>query len=130
MGTIMTVDELQNVPSTYKQTFQNKFTNTIDKGKVVSAKYDGDITDRDIEIVKFLFSCRFATVEQIYRYLELTGNLGEQTSVNSIKVRLDKLVQLYRVLNKFMLSSIEEDRSRFRCSSNLLFRFRWCFFTS
>ena len=110
MGTIMTVDELQNVPSTYKQTFQNKFTNTIDKSKVVSAKYEGDITDRDIEIVKFLFSCRFATVEQMYTYLKLTGNLGEQTSENSIKVRLDKLVQLYRVLNKFMLSSIEEDR--------------------
>ena len=94
MGTIMNVEELQNVPSTYKQTFQNKFTNSIDKNKVVSAKYDGDITDRDIEIVKFLLSGRFATLEQIYRYLELTGNLGEQTSENSIRVRLDKLVQL------------------------------------
>lgn len=110
MGTIMTVEELQKVPSTYKQTFQNKFTNSIDKSKVVNAKYEGDITDRDIEIVKFLFSCRFATAEQIYKYLELTGNLNEQTSENSIKVRLDKLVQLYRVLNKFMLSSTEEDR--------------------
>ena len=86
MGTIMSVEELQNVSSTYKQTFQNKFTNSIDKSKVVNAKYEGDITDRDIEIVKFLFSCRFATSKQIYRYLELTGNLGEQTSENSIKV--------------------------------------------
>lgn len=110
MGTIMTVEELQNVPSTYKQTFQNKFTNSIDKNKVVTAKDEGDLTDRDIEIVKFLFSCKYATVSQIYRYLELRNLLGEQTSENSIKVRLDKLVQLYRVLNKFMLSSVEEDR--------------------
>ena len=110
MSVIMTVEELQNVPSTYKQTFQNKFTNSIDKNKVVNAKYEGDITDRDVEIVKFLFSCRFATLEQICKYLELMGYLGEQTSENSIKVRLDKLIQLYKVLNKFMLSSTEEDR--------------------
>lgn len=110
MKVITTIDELNSVSSTYKQTFQNKFTNSIDKNKVVNAKYDGDITDRDIEIIKFLFSCRFATLEQIYKYLELTDNLGGQTSENSIKVRLDKLVQLYRVLNKFMLSPIEEER--------------------
>ena len=110
MAVIKTVEELKNVPSTYKQTFQNKFTNSVDKNKVVNAKYDGDITDRDIAIVKFLFSCRFATLEQIYKYLALTGHLGGQTSENSIKVRLDKLVQLYRVLNKFMLGPYEEDR--------------------
>jgi hypothetical protein len=112
MGTIKTVEELQNVPSTYKQTFQNKFTNSIDKSKVVNAKADGDITDRDVAIVKFLFSSRYATAAQIYTYLRLTNNLGdnENVSENSIKVRLDKLVSLYKVLNKFMLSSVEEDR--------------------
>ena len=110
MAIITRVEELNDISSNYKQIFQNKFTNSIDKHKVVAAKDDGDITDRDIEIVKFLFSCRFATLEQICTYLRLTGNLNDQTSENSIKIRLDKLVQLYKILNKFMLSTYEEER--------------------
>ena len=109
----------QAIPAGYKQTFQNKFTSSISKNEVIKMKNEGKLTDRDLEIAKFLFKFRFATVEQIYTYLKAINcltqkkaNEGEEvteTSINSIKSRLDKLVQ-NRILNKFMLSIVEEDR--------------------
>lgn len=107
MSYIRYFEELIDMPDSYKQVFQNKFTNNIDKDKIVSEKYDGNITERDIEIVKFLFTCRFATAHQVYEYLKTINAIDENASENSIKIRMDKLISLYRVLNKFMLSSYE-----------------------
>lgn len=56
----------QAIPAGYKQTFQNKFTSSISKNEVIKMKNEGKLTDRDLEIAKFLFKFRFATVEQIY----------------------------------------------------------------
>lgn len=109
----------EGVPAGYKQTFQNKFTSSISKNEVIKMKIEGKLTDRDLEITKFLFKFTFATVEQIYTYLKsinyltqkkvIDGEEVTETSINSIKSRLDKLVQ-NRILNKFMLSVVEEDR--------------------
>jgi len=109
----------EGIPAGYKQTFQNKFTSSISKNEVIKMKNEGTLTDRDLEIAKFLFKFTFATVEQIYTYLKaincltqkkvLEGEEVTETSINSIKSRLDKLVQ-NRILNKFMLSVVEEDR--------------------
>lgn len=107
MDSIKTIEELRNVPTTYKQVFQNTFTNSVDKTKTISAKYNDAITDRDIKIAELLFNFRFATLDQIYRYLELKNELEDETSKASLKVRLDKLVKMYRVLNKFVLSPYE-----------------------
>ena len=107
MDSIKTTEELREVPSTYKQVFQNTFTNSVDKTKTISAKYNDAITDRDILIAEFLFKFRFATIDQIFKYLELTGNIESDVSVSSLKARLDKLVKMYRVLNKFILSPYE-----------------------
>ena len=71
MDSIKTTEELREVPSTYKQVFQNTFTNSVDKTKTISAKYNDAITDRDILIAEFLFKFRFATIDQIFKYLEL-----------------------------------------------------------
>lgn len=111
--------EIKSIKEGYKQTFQNKFTSSISKNEVIKMKHEGTITDRDVAIAKFLFKFRFATLEQIYTFLKIEGILTQQkpnsedemkeTSPNSIKSRLDKLVQ-NRILNKFMLSKIEEDR--------------------
>lgn len=111
--------ELKPIPEGYKQTFQNKFTSSVAKNEVIKMKNEGTLTDRDLEIAKFLFKFRFATLEQIYAYLKATdcltqkkvveGEEVKETSINSIKSRLDKLVQ-NRIINKFMLSLIEEDR--------------------
>lgn len=116
---IENTQDVKPIPNGYKQTFQNKFTNGIAKNEVIKMKNEGVLTDRDLEIVKFLFKFKFATLEQIYSYLKQTHWLTQkrvvendevtETSINSIKARLDKLVQ-NRILNKFMLSKIEEDR--------------------
>lgn len=110
MSYIKDYEELIDMPDFYKQVFQNKFTTNIDKDKINSEKYDGNITDRDIEIVKFIFKCRFATAHQVYEYLRAANLIDENASESSIKIRMDKLISLYRVLNKFMLSSYESEK--------------------
>ena len=111
---------LNPIPYGYKQVFQNKFTNSISKNEIVKMKDENILTDRDLEIALFLFEVRFATLNQIYEYLKLKGILTQkradesdeevkETSINSIKARLDKLV-VNRVLNKFMLCMIEDER--------------------
>jgi len=96
------IENWQVISADLKQTFQNKFTNNVDNKSVIKMKNDGDITDRDLEISKFLFKFRFATLAQIHKFL------GQGSSANSLKSRLEKLVQ-YRILNKFMLGEEEED---------------------
>lgn len=91
------------IPADLKQTFENKFTLNIGKNEIIKMKNNNVITDRDIKIAKFLFQFKFATSEQIYKLL------GEDSSKVNLKNRLDKLVK-YRVLNKFMLSSLEEEK--------------------
>lgn len=120
MDSIKNIQELRTIPTTYKQVFQNTFSNSIDKTKIVTAKYNGAITDRDIAIIEFLFRFRFATLEQIYRYLELTNNLGDEGSMSAIKSRLERLIKMYKAVNKFVLSpydcvSFDSDNLDFYC---------------
>jgi len=90
------------IPADLKQTFENKFTLNIGKNEIIKMKNNNVITERDLKIAKFLFQFRFATARQICELL------GEDPSKVHLKNRLDKLVK-YRVLNKFMLSDIEEE---------------------
>lgn len=90
------------IPPDLKQTFQNKFTLNISKNEIIKMKNNNIITERDIKIAKFLFQFKFATADQINRYL------NEGTSGVNIKNRLDKLVK-YRVLNKFMLGEYVDE---------------------
>lgn len=98
-----------------KQTFFNKFSNSISKHEVVRMKNEEIFTDRDVEISKFLFKFKFATLEQIYTYLKLknfltqkNGEDQKETTIISIRTRLNKLVK-NRILNKFALSVVEEN---------------------
>lgn len=97
----------------HKQVFENKFNINIGQKEIVKMKSNGVITDRDLSISKFLFKFRFATLEQLYRYLDLDSKDEADKPLSSklnIKNRLDKLVK-YRVLNKFMLTvDIVEDK--------------------
>jgi len=118
---------LKAIPDGYKQIFQNKFTSNISKNQILKMKEENVLTDRDLEIAIFLFEFRFATLEQIYQYLKLKGILTQkkvveneevrETSINSIKGRLDKLV-INRVLNKFSLSLYNTDKIQ---SDSLIF---------
>lgn len=114
---ITNTPDLRPIPNGYKQTFQNRFTSSVAKNEVIKMKNDGVLTDRDLEITKFLFKFRFATLEQIYAYLKNISMLTQkpvsddeepvETAITSIKSRLDKLVK-NRILNKFMLGRVEE----------------------
>ena len=104
METLRNANELKDIPSTYRQIFQNTFTNSIDKSKIVTAKYNGALTDQDVAVSEFLFHFRFSTLEQIYKYLELKNLLDVDDTIELLKVRLDKLVKMYKVLNKFILA--------------------------
>lgn len=85
-----------------KQIFKNKFTINIGQKEIIKMKNSEIITDRDLAIAKFLYKFRFATLNQIYEYLEHETD-KEMTSKIGIKNRLEKLVG-YRILNKFILS--------------------------
>ena len=91
-----------DIPADLKQTFANKFTLTISQNQIIKMKNDGVLTDRDLAIAKFLFQFKFATLDQVYRFLK------ENNKKVSLENRLNKLVQ-YRVLNKFMLGEFELD---------------------
>lgn len=91
------------IPADLKQTFENKFNLNIGKNEIIKMKNNNVITDRDIQIAKFLFQFKFATADQIYKLL------GEDKTKVNLKNRLDKLVK-YRVLNKFMFSDFEEEQ--------------------
>ena len=92
------------IPSDLKQVFENKFTLNIGQKEIVKMKNNGVITNRDLCITKFLFKFKFATLDQLYKYLWLIDDKDEDiASKQIIKNRLDKLVK-YRILNKFMLT--------------------------
>ena len=55
METLRNANELKDIQSTYRQIFQNTFTNSIDKSKIVTAKYNGALTDQDVAVSEFLF---------------------------------------------------------------------------
>lgn len=114
-----TIDgKLPKIEDGLKQTFKYKAISNVSRDVIAKDKEEGIFNDRDLEICKFLFKFRFATVEQIYQYLKLKGFIkrtetedGEirETSVTSVKARLDKLVK-YKILNKFMLGKAKFDR--------------------
>lgn len=112
--------ELKDIPQGYKQTFKNRWTNNISKNQILTERYEDKITDRDIEMLKFIAKFRFVTAEQVYKMLmicDLTDK--EQTSENSILIRLDKLVKK-RLVNRFMLDlnvqpELHEDALAFFC---------------
>lgn len=112
--------ELKDIPQGYKQTFQNRWSNNISKNQILTERYEDKITDRDIEMLKFIAQFRFVTGEQVFRMLmikDLTDK--EQTSENSIVIRLDKLVKK-RLINRFMLDlnvqpEIHEDALSMYC---------------
>lgn len=84
-----------------KQKFVNDFNyKTVKTSVLIKMKDKNTISDRDLEIAKFLFRLRFATLNQIHRYLNCSVNKS------NLKNRLDKLVQ-YRVINKFTLTSLD-----------------------
>lgn len=85
-----------------KQTFRNEFTLQIGNKELIKMRNNGVITDRDLEIAKFLFRYRFATSAQVYEYL------GEDVAKPNIKIRLEKLIK-YRIINKFTLSEFPMD---------------------
>lgn len=91
--------QFQNIPSTYKQNFRYEFSVTgVSKNEIIRLRNDGKLTDRDVEIAKFLFTHTFATAEQIGDYLDGQGE--------RIRNRLEHLVKL-RVLNSFFLAEVD-----------------------
>lgn len=84
-----------DIKSNLRQKFEHDFDfRKVNENALIKMKQKNNISDRDIEIAKFLFKTRFATLNQIHRYLG--GNLNK----SNLKKRLEKLVS-YRVLNQF-----------------------------
>lgn len=111
---VKNTDDWTKIPANLKQVFQIKFSNNVPKGEIIKMKNEGIITDRDLEIVKFLFKFKFATLNQIRTYL------NNSISEIGLRTRLEKLIQ-YRVLNKFMLSDDSEEATHILSDSLLIF---------
>ena len=97
-------ESLSQIGEDLKQVFDHDFTLNVGQREIIKMKNADVITDRDLNIAKFMFKFKFATVEQVYKYLTLIGPEEEAGSFNSVRNRLNKLVQ-YRILNKFMLTN-------------------------
>lgn len=95
-------DGINGIKEGYDQVFKNMHTTTIGFKEVIKMKNNGSITNRDLEICKFLFRFTFATKEQIAEFLDLECSEGD-SNIDRIKERLDLLVK-FRILNKFILS--------------------------
>lgn len=95
------------------QHFRNKHTLSIGYKEIIKMKNLGTITNRDLEITKFLFKFTFATAEQVQMYLEIKFP-DFAANVDTIKARMDKLVK-YRVLNKFSFSERTDNALEIFC---------------
>lgn len=96
-------EDISQIREGLKQIFDHNFTINVGQKEIIKMKNADVITDRDLDISKFLFKFNFATAEQVHSYLSILA--GEEiSSVKNIKNRLNKLVK-YRVLNKFMLTN-------------------------
>lgn len=98
---------ISEIPSGLKQTFHHEFTHTTSKDVILKMKHDNQITDRDLEIVKFIHRFHFATPQQIFDYIHDPSD--ETETVGSLQARIDKLVHAH-VFNKFSLSPVKENR--------------------
>lgn len=87
----------------YKQVFSNKWMTNLLTEEIIKMKHNNVITDEDLEIVKFIYQFRFATPAIVADYL----NNGDTLEITQNK--LDKLVK-NRLLNKFMLSKLREEK--------------------
>lgn len=89
----------EKIPTVYRQNFRYQFSVTgVSKNEIIRLKNAGEITNRDVEIAKFLFNHTFATAEQIGNYINGSGE--------KIRNRLEELVKK-RVLNSFFLAETE-----------------------
>lgn len=90
---------IANIKPGLRQVFKSPFTLNIGQRELIKFKNNGVIRDYDLEVAKFLFKFKFATLDQLYVYM---SQFEERTKV-SLRNRLNKLVK-YKVLNKFMLT--------------------------
>lgn len=86
-----------------RQVFHHEFNKNVYKNEIIKMKQEGSITEEDLKVAKLLFKYRFATLEQIHEAVD------SQKTLNAFYSRLEKLLQ-YRIINKFMLSHLPEDR--------------------
>lgn len=92
-----------NIKKGLKQTFEHDFSHkNISKMAIIKMKNSDILTNRDLKIAEFLFKVRFATLNQIHRYLFDKGKKS------NLKARLDKLVE-YNVINRFVFC--DDDRN-------------------
>lgn len=86
-----------------RQIFHHQFTRNVYKNEIIKMKQEGSITEEDLRVAKLLFRFRFSTLEQLHEAV------GTKKDIHSFYNRMQKLLS-YRIINKFMLSSFEEDR--------------------
>ena len=91
--------DISKIDTGLRQVFKSNFTLNIGNRELVKLRNNGVIRDYDLEIAKFLFKFKFATISQLYVYM----SQFEDRTITSLKKRLNELVR-YKVLNKFMLT--------------------------
>lgn len=81
------------------QSFTNKPTTLVDEKNLIKLRSDKHISDSDMEVVKFLFHHRFATVKILLQYLT---KLKFSKTEEELKQDLSRLTK-HRVVNSFAL---------------------------
>lgn len=90
----------------FHQVFRNSITSSINPEVVLRMKADRQISELDLKICEFLYDVRFATFEQIQRFLKTTEDFNSTVLSRS---KMDKL-SVYRVTNEFILSDRSSEK--------------------
>lgn len=90
------------IPDNYEQTFVNSNFATINENSVILQKYNGNIDNEDMTLVKFIHDMIIVTKEQLERYC-LIKNISDGVA------RAENLIS-HAVLNKFFLT----DEARYK----------------
>jgi hypothetical protein len=96
------INESDRIHSGLKQIFERKFIINISRNEIIKMKNSGYITDKDLDVAKFLFEFRFARLDQIQRLLK-------EDDADLVQKKLNKLMK-QRIINRFMLSNFEVDK--------------------
>lgn len=97
-------ESIASIQAGWKQVFETAFTLSVGQKEIIKMKNINVITDRDLDISRFLFKFRFATLDQIQKFVNYAETDNAKTSTSALKNRLEKLIS-YKVLNKFMLTN-------------------------
>ena len=101
-------DKYQTIPAGYNQRFQYPITGKIKNSEIAKMINRGDLDKVDVLIAEFLYDVKFASYNQILRFLSSCIK-QERIQVSDARRNIIKLMRS-RIINRFYLSTEEQSK--------------------